>query len=223
MKISGIYKIINKINGKYYVGSSKNIGHRWNEHKSELNRNYHKNSYLQNAWNKYGENAFDFIIVENVPENLLLETEQKYLNITNKNSSYNIGLDAISSFLGKHHTDESKEKNRNSHIGKYDGEKNPNYGKIHTIEIRKKISNALKNKYCGLKSWRYGKKHTNESKEKISIKHRNTNIFNIKNIKTGEIFSGTKYEFIKKFQILHIHRLIDGRLKTCGGWILLNN
>ena len=40
-KISGIYKIINKVNGKYYVGSAKNIRGRWNGHKHLLNRNIH--------------------------------------------------------------------------------------------------------------------------------------------------------------------------------------
>jgi hypothetical protein len=52
MKISGIYKIINKINNKYYVGSSKHI-----------------NPHLQNAWNKYGQNNFDFVITEECSSN----------------------------------------------------------------------------------------------------------------------------------------------------------
>lgn len=30
--ISGIYKITNLINGKIYIGQSKNIQHRWIEH-----------------------------------------------------------------------------------------------------------------------------------------------------------------------------------------------
>jgi hypothetical protein len=34
IKIKGIYKIINKIDGKYYVGSSSNIYKRWNAHKN---------------------------------------------------------------------------------------------------------------------------------------------------------------------------------------------
>ena len=69
MKISGIYKIINKINGKYYVGSSVNIkdypNNRWSRHIADLNANRHHNDYLQRAWNKYGQDAFEFIIIEN--------------------------------------------------------------------------------------------------------------------------------------------------------------
>ena len=33
---SGIYKILNKVDGKYYVGSSKNIQYRWTEHKRKI-------------------------------------------------------------------------------------------------------------------------------------------------------------------------------------------
>jgi group I intron endonuclease len=222
MKTSGIYKIINKVNGKYYVGSSVDVYRRWNEHKSELNRNCHGNNYLQNSWNKYGKDNFEFIIIETCEADKLIITEQKYIDLckNDRNISYNIGYDAISSFLGKHHTEEAKEKNRISHLGKYEGDKNPNYGKKHTDAIRKKISKALKGKYCGTKSWRRGKHHTKEAKEKIGIKNRKSNIFNVKNIKTDEVFSGTRHEFVKKFNIFHICRLLDKRLKTCGGWIL---
>jgi group I intron endonuclease len=222
MKISGIYKIINKINGKYYVGSSINVYRRWNEHKSELKRKIHKNQHLQNSWNKYGENNFKFLIIEIVDSQNLLAVEQKYLNELNRNISYNIGSAAISPFLGKTHSIKSKEKNRLSHLGKYNGSKNPNYGKKHSDDIRKKISRALKGKYCGNKSWRFGKSHTEKSKEQNRIKHINPTIFHLNNIKTNEMFSGTRHEFIKKFKIFHIHRLVDGRLKTCGGWVLNN-
>ena len=50
----GIYKIVNKIDGKYYVGSSKHIYKRWRKHKSLLRHNKHLNDYLQNAFNLYG-------------------------------------------------------------------------------------------------------------------------------------------------------------------------
>jgi len=93
IKISGIYKIINKINGKYYVGSSKDIWHRWfSEHKCCLRYDNHDNTHLQRSWNKHGENNFEFIIVEDgIPYNQLLLIEQKYLDIakTEKHTCYN--------------------------------------------------------------------------------------------------------------------------------------
>ena len=58
LKISGIYCIINIKNSKKYIGSSKNIRQRLWSHRAELRHNKHENSYLQNAWNKYGEQNF---------------------------------------------------------------------------------------------------------------------------------------------------------------------
>ena len=59
-KKRGIYKILNKIDGKFYLGSSKDIEHRWIDHIRELRKNNHHNDYLQHAWNKYR-----IIILEN--------------------------------------------------------------------------------------------------------------------------------------------------------------
>lgn len=69
--LCGIYCIENTINSKKYIGLSRDINRRWIEHRSELNRGDHVNQYLQSAWNKYGEDAFKFYVVELcVPENL---------------------------------------------------------------------------------------------------------------------------------------------------------
>ena len=65
---SGIYKITNVKNGKFYIGSAKDIDRRWWEHKNDLKKNKHKNPKLQHAWDFYGENSFEFIILENVIE-----------------------------------------------------------------------------------------------------------------------------------------------------------
>lgn len=77
---SGIYKITNVINGMMYVGSAFHINRRWNFHKSALNLRRHKNKYLQNAWNKYSENAFEFSILELCEKDHLLFREQIWLN-----------------------------------------------------------------------------------------------------------------------------------------------
>jgi len=62
--ISGIYGIYNNYNEKYYIGQAQNIFSRFGQHKSLLKNNRHGNEYLQSAWNKYGYNCFDFIVIE---------------------------------------------------------------------------------------------------------------------------------------------------------------
>lgn len=61
----GIYKIECLTTGVIYIGStSVSFAKRWRKHKQRLRYNYHENSYLQNAWNKYGEEDFKFSKLE---------------------------------------------------------------------------------------------------------------------------------------------------------------
>ncbi len=76
----GIYKIFNTITKKLYIGSSENIKQRWQKHKALLRYNKHDNYYLQNAWNKYGEDSFEFSIIEECSLSDLLNKEQYYLD-----------------------------------------------------------------------------------------------------------------------------------------------
>ncbi len=91
----GIYKIVNRKNGKYYIGSSVDVHERWNEHRRALRAGTHVNPKLQASWNLHGESEFDFITVESLtegPRNTLLEVEQKYLDIAKREveRTYNI-------------------------------------------------------------------------------------------------------------------------------------
>lgn len=60
----GIYAIRHLESGKVYVGSASNISKRWSRHRKELHAGTHKNKHLQAAWNKYGEEAFVFEVLE---------------------------------------------------------------------------------------------------------------------------------------------------------------
>ena len=61
---SGIYKIENTVNGKVYVGQTKDLHKRKLEHFASLRTNKHHNAHLQSAFNKYGEEYFRFSVVE---------------------------------------------------------------------------------------------------------------------------------------------------------------
>lgn len=76
----GIYALLNLVNGMIYVGSAKDFYKRWCIHKCMLNGDYHDNSHLQRAWNKYGAINFMFIIIE--VTNKLEEREQFWIDET---------------------------------------------------------------------------------------------------------------------------------------------
>ena len=78
-KSIGIYCIENTKNGKKYIGLSRNIEQRWNEHLSKLRRGKHGNPYLQRAWNNDGEEAFKFYFVEICDSEMLSEREEYYI------------------------------------------------------------------------------------------------------------------------------------------------
>jgi len=112
---SGIYKIRNKINNKLYIGSSINIELRWIRHLRQLRANNHHSKALQNAYNLYKEENFEFSIIESLNEdNSLLLREQFYLDLHqtyNPENGYNICKIAGNS-SGRKPSEETKEKMR---------------------------------------------------------------------------------------------------------------
>jgi group I intron endonuclease len=114
---TGIYAIVNKVNGKFYVGSAARVKQyksksgfyiRWKEHLKTLRFSKHHSRYLQNAWNKYGEENFEFRILHFCPPEECIQFEQIYLNLLCPH--YNISPTAGST-LGVKHSEETKNKN----------------------------------------------------------------------------------------------------------------
>lgn len=89
----GVYMLINLINGKRYIGSSKNIQQRLWQHRSCLRHNHHINEYLQKAWNKYGEKHFDYSILEYCTEEDRFIREQYYVDTLKP--EYNISIEVV--------------------------------------------------------------------------------------------------------------------------------
>lgn len=89
----GIYRILNNVNGKVYIGQSTNIKRRWKDHINELRRGTHLNNRLQDAWDTFGESAFSFNVLEKCKSNKLNELERYYIkqyDSTNTERGYNI-------------------------------------------------------------------------------------------------------------------------------------
>lgn len=78
-----IYCIKNKLDGKRYIGQTikTSVNDRWSAHIGDLERNRHFNSYLQNAWNKYKKDSFEFLILQENIQSIdeLNELEIKYI------------------------------------------------------------------------------------------------------------------------------------------------
>ncbi len=142
---SCIYQILNLINGKFYIGHSVDYDVRWWEHERRLRANRHENSHLQAAWNKYGEKAFEFIVIELVEFEFLLIREQYWIDL----------LGACDNLLGY---------NMNP-----DASRPPSpLGRVHSAETRLKISKAT----TGILKSPYLKQpYTEEHKENIRQAH----------------------------------------------------
>jgi len=108
MGCGGIYQIQNQSNGNRYVGSTVNLNKRWAAHLCTLRHRRHDNQHLQRAFDKYGEGAFAFCVIEHIDDALrLIPREQYYLNILKP--EYNMAPTAGSS-LGYRHTEEARRK-----------------------------------------------------------------------------------------------------------------
>ena len=86
-KISGVYKITNTATGDFYIGSSKDVKHRWACHKCPSILKKYPNNPLYLDMKKYGVDKFDFQILEEAEIDRLKEREQWF--IENMKPTYN--------------------------------------------------------------------------------------------------------------------------------------
>lgn len=127
VKISGIYSIINTVNGKYYIGKSNNIYRRWYDEKLGLKNGTFHNVHIQRAWNLYGADAFKFGIIEECEEDMLAEREKFWISYFDcYDNGYNQTLGGEGS-VGAVCSDEKKEKLRLSHLGERNARSRPVY------------------------------------------------------------------------------------------------
>lgn len=170
--ISGIYQIQSQIKPeRIYIGSAMKINMRWHQHRYDLRKNQHGSIKLQNHYNKYGESDLTFVVLEECSIDMLIIREQYYIDTFNP--FFNICRIAGST-MGIHHTSETKEKLRISHIGK-----TPWLGKKHKKESKEKMSKSKKgNKYCVGRECSekmlevFRKPKSEETKKKLSESHK---------------------------------------------------
>lgn len=78
---AGIYKLIEVTTQKVYIGSTGTLNYRRRGHFSLLRCNKHRNPYLQNYFNKYGESNFKWEVLEYLPRDskILAEREEYWI------------------------------------------------------------------------------------------------------------------------------------------------
>jgi group I intron endonuclease len=181
--MGSIYKIINVVNGKLYIGSTMHkFSKRKSEHLTALRKGYHFNSHLQSAWNKYGEENFIFEILERFSDDVdqikILQKELELINLITP--EYNICKKTAGGKLGRILTDSEKKKIGDFHRGKKHSEetifkiKEARKIQIITEDHKRKISESL----IGKSGRNIGRKQTKEQKEKASEFLKNQRVTN---------------------------------------------
>lgn len=163
----GVYQILHAASGKVYVGSAVHLEKRHAQHQRMLRAGKHHNVKLQRAWDKYGEGAFVFKVLEHVPEPAtLLQREQAWIDALDAVAKgFNLTPTA-GSILGMKFTNESKRRMSSAATGKT---KSPEHvanvaaalrGRKMTDEQRQKMRDAKLGKKRG--------PHSAETKARMS-------------------------------------------------------
>jgi group I intron endonuclease len=231
----GIYKIVNKDNGKYYVGRTLNLDKRWYQHKKLLIKNKHFNKYLQSVWNKYGPDKFEFIIVEYVNDkNELINIEQKYINVfiderkNGLNNCYNLSESSISPMdinKGRKHSDKTKKILSDKNKGKIPWNKNKSLKLPHeyTSRICKKKYNSnnsnKSNKHTSELRSLTSKECLNRPEVLLKFKQPRKPPVTAKNVTTNEIKTLGRRQWHDVYQIDY-RKLLKGY--TSKGWKMVD-
>tara|TARA_R110000824_G_scaffold250795_3_gene439571 strand:+ start:531 stop:1211 length:681 start_codon:yes stop_codon:yes gene_type:complete len=177
---TGVYIITNKIDGKCYIGSAAtSFKRRISSHRHHLNKGTHHSPHLQNAWNKYGAEAFEVGVLTYCDAASCVELEQIYIDM--HDPEYNV-CKVAGSTLGFRHTSESKKKmadasrgNKNC-VGRVLSKEtkqkigNANKGSKHTLAARQKMSKSRKGKRVGSSNPHYGKGHEQSGEKSVNAR-----------------------------------------------------
>lgn len=171
--LSGIYEVRNNITDSTYIGSAINLDRRRSVHFSLLRKNLHPNIHLQRAWNKYGNDSFEFNILLFCRRDVLIFYEQRFLDTitpaynlsptanSNLGTKYNYSkLSKIKSGISRRGVPKSEDWRIKHHKRMLGNQLN--FGKKRSEETKVKMHRIL----LGNKRW-LGRKHTEEAKEKI--------------------------------------------------------
>ncbi len=63
-RLMGVYRIFNRVENRSFFAASKDLQAAINRHQAELKLGSHRHKVLQSDWNRLGNQAFSFSIIE---------------------------------------------------------------------------------------------------------------------------------------------------------------
>ena len=162
---SAIYGIRHIASGRMYVGSAVRTNARWRQHRSQLQRGTHHSRHLQAAWNKYGAEAFEFVVLEMVPasDDLLVRENEWISSSMAADRRYGFNCCPVAgSQLGMRHSDEARSKMSSAHKGR---KKSPEHQAAISASIKgRTLSDEHRAKIAANQT---GRKATEETRKKM--------------------------------------------------------
>lgn len=156
--MGGIYEIRNRVTGKAYVGRAQNFAARFNRHRYELRHGRHHCLHLQRAWNKHGEAAFEFVIVQECAPEVAISLERRRLK--SLEGLYNISASSCGGDLISKHPD------RDAIVARMRGSINRHYRQMNPAERQRRYGRP------GSANGMFGRRHTPEAKAKMSARQK---------------------------------------------------
>lgn len=215
----GIYTIKNKLDGKMYIGQSVNINKRKAYHLWMLRSGNHFNPKLQNAFNKYSEENFEFKVLELCKFDEINNKEIQFIKKYNSiEEGYNI-CEGGNGSLGRILSDETKRKIAKANIGRIQskeaGVRKSVVGKILWSNIK------YREKMMGRKHpipWNKGIPKTLEEKQNLSEKLKGRVIAESQKEKLRELYKGENSitAKLKEKDVIEIRlRFLKGEEQCC--------
>ena len=226
---SGIYMCRCTVNNQCYIGQSRDIKFRIQQHRSALKCQKHWNAYLQNCYNKYGKEAFEWTVLEYCDPEQLNEREIYYISKLNTfENGFNLTEGGTFNRVYKR---SEKFKQDLSKILKETWSHSPERRKAQSV--RMKINSPMRGKtgplnpawgkdHSGIHNGMFGKNHSEESKEKNRQAHlgiKNKRSIPVICIETGELFASQgEAGRAKGISDIGINKACRGVIHTTGGF-----
>ena len=220
---SGVYKIICMPTQKFYIGSTSCFRKRKYQHLKKLRIGKHYNKPMQNAFNKYGEENFEFHTLEinGKGKQGRLKCEEKYLKKLHDNQKFCFNIYKNPTSCEGRVFSKTPEKTRREISESIKRLwKDPEY--------RKRMIEAHSKRPSPNKGRKFSKKHkkslSESHKGKTGTKSSHYKTYDVDLISPkGKIYKGPLVcvaEFARKHKLCsrHLRLLVVGKAKTCKGW-----